>query len=122
MEVRPTKVLICVNLRFQSGKPSCAARGSLEIAEAIERGVLERNLDRELLGPWVIFREVMGFSLHLIVLFHLQLDLQLGSFLHADDHGKELEWDPGIPPEEEIRVPKEGLLLVPPMRIDVVHL
>ena len=45
MEVRPTKVLICVNRRFQSGEPSCAARGSLEIAEAIERGVLERNID-----------------------------------------------------------------------------
>ena len=45
MEVRPTKVLICVNRRFQSGEPSCATRGSLEIAEAIERGVLERNID-----------------------------------------------------------------------------
>ena len=45
MEEPPTKVLICVNRRFKSGEPSCAARGSLAIAEAIERGVRERNID-----------------------------------------------------------------------------
>ena len=45
LDERPTKILVCVNRRFQSGEPSCAARGSIEIADAIERGVLERNID-----------------------------------------------------------------------------
>jgi len=41
----PTKVLVCVNRRFKGDEPSCAARGSLAIAEAIERGVRERHID-----------------------------------------------------------------------------
>jgi len=45
LEERPTKVLICVNRRFQSGEPSCAACGGFAIAEAIERGVRQRNID-----------------------------------------------------------------------------
>lgn len=47
MEDKPTKILICVNRRFQTGEPSCAARGGFEITEAIERGVLERNIEIE---------------------------------------------------------------------------
>lgn len=45
MQERPKKVLTCVNRRFHSGEPSCATRGSLAIAEAIEEGVRERRID-----------------------------------------------------------------------------
>ncbi len=41
----PKKILICVNRRFDSDEPSCAARGSFAIAEAIERGVGDRRID-----------------------------------------------------------------------------
>lgn len=37
--------MICVNRRFSGDEPSCAARGSFAIAEAIEQGVEERNID-----------------------------------------------------------------------------
>lgn len=43
----PTQILICVNRRFQGDEPSCAARGSVAIAEAIESGVLARRIDIE---------------------------------------------------------------------------
>lgn len=42
---RTLTFLICINRRFDSGKPSCAARGSLALAEAIETGVRERRID-----------------------------------------------------------------------------
>ncbi len=42
-KTRPTKLAICVNKRF-SDKPSCASRGSVEIADAIEAGLAERNI------------------------------------------------------------------------------
>jgi hypothetical protein len=42
---RPTALLICVNRRFKGGEPSCAARGSVAIADAIEKGVRERKID-----------------------------------------------------------------------------
>ena len=45
MDERPHTVLICVNRRFKADEPSCAARGSLAIAEAIEGGVRERRID-----------------------------------------------------------------------------
>lgn len=45
MGKRPTKLLICVNRRFKADEPSCAARGSLPVAEAIERGVADRSID-----------------------------------------------------------------------------
>ena len=45
LDERPHTVLICVNRRFKADEPSCAARGSFAIAEAIERGVLERRID-----------------------------------------------------------------------------
>ena len=45
LDQRPTKILICVNRRFKADEPSCAARGSFAIAEAIERGVRERRID-----------------------------------------------------------------------------
>ena len=45
MTVRPTALLICVNHRFGTDKPSCAARGSLAVAEAVETGVAQRRID-----------------------------------------------------------------------------
>lgn len=42
---RPTALLICINRRFKGGEPSCAARGSMAIAEALEKGVRERCID-----------------------------------------------------------------------------
>lgn len=42
---RPATLLICVNRRFKGGEPSCAARGSVAIANAIEKGVRERRID-----------------------------------------------------------------------------
>lgn len=47
MDVRPNTLLICINRRFRSGEPSCAARGSLAIADALEQGVRERRIDIE---------------------------------------------------------------------------
>jgi len=47
LDPRPTKILICVNRRFKHDEPSCAARGSFAIAEAIETGVKDRNIDIE---------------------------------------------------------------------------
>jgi len=41
---RPEKILICVNRRFNTDEPSCAARGSFAIAEAIEKGVRDRGI------------------------------------------------------------------------------
>ena len=45
MDAKPTALLICVNRRYNANAPSCAARGSLAIAEAIEQGVRERAID-----------------------------------------------------------------------------
>ncbi len=45
MTLTPKTILICVNRRFDSDEPSCAARGSFAIAEAIERGVRDRRID-----------------------------------------------------------------------------
>ncbi len=45
MKEPPKKVLICINRRLKADEASCAARGSLEIAEAMERGIKERSID-----------------------------------------------------------------------------
>jgi len=37
--------MICVNLRPGADRPSCSARGSVAVAEALERGIAERNID-----------------------------------------------------------------------------
>jgi NADH:ubiquinone oxidoreductase subunit E len=44
-EIIPKTVLVCVNRRFRGDQPSCAQRGSEEIADAIERGVEDRGID-----------------------------------------------------------------------------
>lgn len=41
---RPRTLLICVNRRFKSSEPSCAARGSVPVADAIENGIRERRI------------------------------------------------------------------------------
>ena len=41
---QPTTIVVCVNRRFRADQPSCAARGSIAVAEALERGVDERRL------------------------------------------------------------------------------
>ena len=45
MHPRPDKILICVNRRFKADEASCAQRGSVAIAEAIEAGIQERRID-----------------------------------------------------------------------------
>lgn len=47
MPAKPTSLLICVNFRAATGKPSCAQRGSRDIADAMEKGVRERKIDIE---------------------------------------------------------------------------
>lgn len=42
---KPKTLIVCVNRRFEFGKPSCAVRGSEEIATALEKGITERNID-----------------------------------------------------------------------------
>ena len=46
-EQRPRTLLICVNLRFGSDKPSCTARGSVAIADALDAGIRTRRIDIE---------------------------------------------------------------------------
>ena len=40
----PRTLLICINRRFKASEPSCATRGSLPIADAIESGIRERRI------------------------------------------------------------------------------
>ena len=39
------KVIVCVNYRANPQQPSCAARGGEQIADLIERGIAEENID-----------------------------------------------------------------------------
>jgi (2Fe-2S) ferredoxin len=45
MEKHPKTFAICVNTRYGSDKPSCGERGSIALAEAVEKGVRERRID-----------------------------------------------------------------------------
>lgn len=38
-------VLVCINRRFRGDQPSCAARGSEAVADAIEAGIADRSID-----------------------------------------------------------------------------
>lgn len=42
---RPKTLIVCVNRRYDSLKPSCAVRGSLDIIKAIEAGISRRGID-----------------------------------------------------------------------------
>ena len=45
-EDKPIPVIaICINNRFATDKPSCGAMGGIELAKALETGVLDRNLN-----------------------------------------------------------------------------
>ncbi len=41
---RPTALVVCVNRRFGNDRPSCAGRGSEELANTLERLIAERQL------------------------------------------------------------------------------
>jgi len=43
--IKPKYLMICTNRRYGADDASCAARSSLDMAEAIEAGVLERSIN-----------------------------------------------------------------------------
>ena len=45
MDEQPKTLIVCVNWRFQADQPSCAARGSEAIADALEAGIRARRID-----------------------------------------------------------------------------
>lgn len=59
------KMIVCVNFRANPDQPSCAARGAVEIADALELALRERSLPLELerfeclgrcnIGPNIMF-------------------------------------------------------------------
>lgn len=46
--VVPRTVLVCINRRFRGDQPSCAARGSEAVADAIDAGIAARNIQVKL--------------------------------------------------------------------------
>jgi len=44
-DATPNALVVCVNLRLRADAPSCAARGGIAIADALEHGVTARNLN-----------------------------------------------------------------------------
>ena len=44
-EIKPKYLMVCTNRRFGADGASCAARSSLDMAKAIEAGVLERRIN-----------------------------------------------------------------------------
>lgn len=44
----PHRLLVCINRRFQVDRPSCAVRGSVALADAVEKGIAERRLNVEM--------------------------------------------------------------------------
>lgn len=44
-ERRAKGLVVCVNNRFRADRASCAARGSVAIADALESGITARRLD-----------------------------------------------------------------------------
>ena len=45
MSDQSARLLICINRRFQADRPSCAARGSHALAEAVAEGIKERRIN-----------------------------------------------------------------------------
>lgn len=45
MKATAKKVLVCINRRYTLGQPSCAARGSEQLAHAIEKEITRRHLN-----------------------------------------------------------------------------
>lgn len=95
-EVVPRTVLVCINRRFRGDQPSCAARGSEAVADAIDAGIAERNirvkLERSICmgqctkGPTVRFapggRFNLGTNLEDVSAILDELESKCG---HADD-------------------------------------
>ena len=44
-EVRPRILMICVNRRFRMDEPSCAARGSEDMAKMLEETIRQRRIN-----------------------------------------------------------------------------
>lgn len=44
-EVKPKILMVCTNRRYGADGASCAARSSLDMAKALEAGVLERRIN-----------------------------------------------------------------------------
>ena len=44
-EIKPKYLMICTNRRYGADDASCAARSSLDMAKAIESGVVERRIN-----------------------------------------------------------------------------
>ncbi|MDA0675549.1 MAG: (2Fe-2S) ferredoxin domain-containing protein [Proteobacteria bacterium] len=44
-DATPDALVVCVNLRLRADAPSCASRGGVAIADALEQGVAARNLN-----------------------------------------------------------------------------
>ncbi len=44
----PAEVLVCINRRFRGDQPSCAARGSEALADALEAALNERRINVDL--------------------------------------------------------------------------
>jgi len=44
-EIKPKYLMVCTNRRYGADGASCAARSSLDMAKALEAGVLERRIN-----------------------------------------------------------------------------
>jgi len=47
-DAKPRALLVCINRRFRSDQPSCAACGSEAVAAALEAGITARNINVQL--------------------------------------------------------------------------
>lgn len=47
MAQRPKTLAICINRRFGGDIPSCAERGSVDLADAIEKGIAQRRINTQ---------------------------------------------------------------------------
>lgn len=45
MTERLKTLIVCINMRFQSDKGSCAEKGSEDLADALERAIADRNIN-----------------------------------------------------------------------------
>lgn len=44
-EIKPKCVMVCVNRRLGADRASCAARGSQDLADALEQGIIARKIN-----------------------------------------------------------------------------
>lgn len=59
------KIVICVNYRANPNQPSCAARGSEEIAQCIEQEIAKRHLAISVERFYCLGHCAVGPNLHL---------------------------------------------------------